>query len=202
MQEELKKEEEALKAYATTRSGLDAELTEARRRASLTEFERFMEDLNAKRTQEQTDYERKKLQLEEQVKQEETNLEREKVVYLAKRQIYIETQTKFQQFHDAYKKNLENMNLATQRTSMRCKEARAIANDLESDRVGKGGGGRRGHRRVRGSVRKPDGATHRLASIAKYHRKPWGRDGAERSGRASPCGSHHPSIATLLAGSQ
>jgi hypothetical protein len=115
LQEELKKEEEALKAYATTRSGLDAELTEARRRASLTEFERFMEDLNAKRTQEQTDYERKKLQLEEQVKQEETNLEREKVVYLAKRQIYIETQTKFQQFHDAYKKNLENMNLATQK---------------------------------------------------------------------------------------
>ncbi len=115
LQDELSKEEAALKAYAATRTGLDSEITEARRRSNLTEFERFMEDINAKRTAEQAEYERKKLQLEEQVKQEETNLEREKVVYLAKRQIYIETQTKFQQFHDAYKKNLENMNLATQK---------------------------------------------------------------------------------------
>lgn len=118
LQDELSKEEAALKAYAATRTGLDSEITEARRRSNLTEFERFMEDINAKRTAEQADYERKKLQLEEQVKQEETNLEREKVVYLAKRQVYIETQTKFQQFHDAYKKNLENMNLATQKLSL------------------------------------------------------------------------------------
>ena len=74
-----------------------------------------MEDLNLKRTEAQADHDKKKLQLEEQIAQEETNLEREKVVYLAKRQVYLETQTKFQQFHDAYKKNLENMNLATQK---------------------------------------------------------------------------------------
>lgn len=115
LQAELSQEEAALKAYAATRTGLDAEITEARRRANLTDFERFMEDLNAKRTEEQTDYERKKLQFEEEIKQQETNLEREKVVYLAKRQVYLETQTKFQQFHDSYKKNLENMNLATQK---------------------------------------------------------------------------------------
>lgn len=115
LQAELSKEEAALKAYITNRTGLEAELTEARRRASLTDFERFMEDLNAKRTEEQSDYERKKLQIEEEIKQQETNLEREKVVYLAKRQVYLETQTKFQQFHDSYKKNLENMNLATQK---------------------------------------------------------------------------------------
>lgn len=112
---ELAKEEEALKTYNATRVGLDTELTEARRRASLTDFQRYMEDLNLKRTEAQADHDKKKLQLEEQIAQEETNLEREKVVYLAKRQVYLETQTKFQQFHDAYKKNLENMNLATQK---------------------------------------------------------------------------------------
>lgn len=112
---ELAKEEEALKTYNATRVGLENELTEARRRASLTDFQRYMEDLNLKRTEAQADHDKKKLQLEKQIAQEETNLEREKVVYLAKRQVYLETQTKFQQFHDAYKKNLENMNLATQK---------------------------------------------------------------------------------------
>jgi exonuclease VII large subunit len=65
--------------------------------------------------QAQADHDQKKLQIEEEITQQETSLQRERVVYLAKRQVYVETQTKFQQFHDAYKKNLENMNLATQK---------------------------------------------------------------------------------------
>lgn len=101
--------------YAKGRQAIDAEITEARRRASLTDFQRYIEDLNAKRAEAQTDHDKKKLQLEEEITQQETSLQRERVVYLAKRQVYVETQTKFQQFHDAYKKNLENMNLATQK---------------------------------------------------------------------------------------
>lgn len=94
---------------------LDEQIVEARRRASLTDFQRYIEDLNAKRTEAEADHAKKKLQIEEEITQQETSLQRERVVYLAKRQVYIETQTKFQQFHDAYKKNLENMNLATQK---------------------------------------------------------------------------------------
>jgi tape measure domain-containing protein len=94
---------------------LDEQLVEARRRASLTDFQRYIEDLNAKRAEAQADHDQKKLQIEEEITQQETSLQRERVVYLAKRQVYVETQTKFQQFHDAYKKNLENMNLATQK---------------------------------------------------------------------------------------
>lgn len=115
LQAELTKEQDALKAYAETRKGLDAEVTEARRRANLTDFERFMEDLTIRRTEAQTDFDTKKAQIEEEIKQQETSLERERVVYLAKRQVYVETQNKFQQFHDSYKKNLENMNIATQK---------------------------------------------------------------------------------------
>lgn len=115
LKSQLAREEEALKAYNETRVGLEEELNEARRRASLTDFQRYMEDLGARRSLAEAEHEKKKAQLEEQIMQEETNLQRERVVYLAKRQAYIDTQTKFQEFHDSYKKNLENMNLATQK---------------------------------------------------------------------------------------
>lgn len=101
--------------YAKGRQAIDTEITEARRRASLTDFQRYIEDLNAKRTEAQADFDKKKLQLEEEITQQQTNLQREKVIYDAKKAVYLETQTKFQQFHDSYKKNLENMNVATQK---------------------------------------------------------------------------------------
>lgn len=116
LKEQLAKEVAAYdEYYAKGTQAIDTEISEARRRASLTDFQRYIEDLNAKRTEAQIDHDAKKAQIEDEIAQQETTLEREKVVFLAKRQVYLETQTKFQEFHDAYKKNLENMNLATQK---------------------------------------------------------------------------------------
>lgn len=115
IKEELDKETAALTEYYSKRTGLEAEITEARRRASLTDFQRFIEDLNAKRAETDADYLKKKTQVEDDIRQQETNLERERVVFLAKKELYIGLQTQFQTFHDSYKKNLENMNAATQK---------------------------------------------------------------------------------------
>lgn len=109
LQAQLAQEEKAYNDYIATRTGLDAELTEARRRAGETEFQRFVEDINAKRTEEQTAYDARIAEIQQQVKEQQDALAQENTVYDAKKAMYAEVDAAFQAFHDDYLMNLSSM---------------------------------------------------------------------------------------------
>lgn len=116
LEEQLAKEKSAYEVYIAEREGLDAELSEARRRAGLTEFERFVEDINAKRTEEQNAYNARIAEIQQQVVEQQNALALENAVYEAKKAMYAEVDAAFQAFHDKYLTNLEEMGSYTAET--------------------------------------------------------------------------------------
>lgn len=109
LQAQLAQEEAAYGAYIETRTGLDAELAEARRRASETQFQRDIEDINAKRAEEQSAYDAKIAEIQGEVLAEQAALAEEQTVYEAKKAMYAEVDAAFQAFHDSYLGNMEGM---------------------------------------------------------------------------------------------
>lgn len=71
--DEIKERERILKENAELQKQLDTEIVEARRRASLSDIERSIEDYIAKKAQIQIEYEEKKLALENEIALEEEN---------------------------------------------------------------------------------------------------------------------------------
>ncbi len=136
LQSELSKEEQALRLYSEKRKGLDAELAEARRRANLTEFERFVEDVNAKRIEAQKEYDEKVGRLKQEIVEQEASRAAEQLVYEAKRAQYLETQESFKKFHDNYLSSLDSMNKATKSTvdqmNQKLQQLNAIVSQIES----------------------------------------------------------------------
>ena len=116
LEAQLASETAAYQAYITERTGLDAELTEARRRASLTDFERFIEDINLKRAEEQTAYDAKLAEIQGEVLAQQTALAEENTVYEAKKAMYAAVDAAFQEFHDNYLANLSSMGAYTAST--------------------------------------------------------------------------------------
>ncbi len=116
IQSELNKEQAALQNYYATRKGLEAEIAEARRRASETEFERFLEDLTKKRAEAQADFQQKSDQIKSEIAEQEAAKAAEELIYEAKRKQYLKTQEQFTLFHDSYVGKLTNMKKVTQET--------------------------------------------------------------------------------------
>lgn len=116
LEDRLKKEQAAYEVYIKEREGLEVELGEARRRASLTDFERFVEDINAKRAEEQTAYNARIGEIQQQVVEQQNALALEQAVYEAKKAMYAEVDAAFQAFHDQYLNNLTDMGDYTKET--------------------------------------------------------------------------------------
>ncbi|OGC59243.1 hypothetical protein A2245_03530 [candidate division WWE3 bacterium RIFOXYA2_FULL_43_12] len=116
LEAQLAKETAAYSAYIAIRTGLDAEMTEARRRASLTDFERFIEDLNTKRTEEQAAYDERIALLQSELVEQQIALDAENLIYEQKKAMYAEVDLAFQVFHDNYLANLESMKTYTEET--------------------------------------------------------------------------------------
>lgn len=116
LESQLAKEKTAYETYIEERKGLDDELTEARRRASLTEFERFVEDINAKRTEEQAAFDARVAEIQMEVTEQQNALALENAVYEAKKAMYAEVDAAFQTFHDSYLANLGEMGSYTSET--------------------------------------------------------------------------------------
>jgi TP901 family phage tail tape measure protein len=114
--DQIAKEEKALREFMENTKGLDDEIAEARRRASLTEFERFVEDIEKKRDISTEEFERKKSQLEEGLAQEDANLEAEEVIYQQKRGMYLETLSTFESMVDGIGTGLATMRSNTEMT--------------------------------------------------------------------------------------
>ena len=109
LQAQLDKEKAAYDVYISERQGLETELSEARRRSQLTEFERFVEDINAKRTEEQAAYDAKLALIAGETLAQQTALAEENLVYETKKAMYAEVDAAFQAFHDKYLANMGDM---------------------------------------------------------------------------------------------
>lgn len=116
LEAQLAAEQAAYDRYVAKREGLETELTEARRRASLTDFERFIEDINARRTEAEADHAKKVAQIKAEIDEQEAALVREQAVFEAKRAQYLETQQAFGAFHADYVARLGDMKAQTQET--------------------------------------------------------------------------------------
>lgn len=116
LESQLAQETAAYETYIAERTGLDEELAEARRRAGLTEFERFVEDINAKRAEEQAAYDARIAEIQQQVTEQQNALALEQAVYEAKKAMYAEVDAAFQTFHDSYLANLGDMGAYTTET--------------------------------------------------------------------------------------
>jgi len=113
LEAQIARETAAYQEYIDERKGLDAELTEARRRAALTDFERSIEDINDKRAEEQAAYDARIVEIQGEVLAQQDALAEEQVVYEAKMAMYAEVDAAFQAFHDSYLANLESMGAYT-----------------------------------------------------------------------------------------
>lgn len=91
------------------------ELSEAQRRASLTDLQRFVEDQNTKKTELQAAHEEKLQQLDDEMVKLQEQADKEVSIYNIKRQDYEQTKIAMQSFHDAYISNLQNMATVTQK---------------------------------------------------------------------------------------
>lgn len=136
VQAELKAEEDAYRQYISSRTGLEEELAEARRRQDLTSFERFVEDITLRREAEQTEFELKKTQIEEEISSQEAVRERENAIYEAKKSQYEAVQAQFQLFHDSYVSNLVAMESQTaqsvQNMAAQLEELKNIIEEINS----------------------------------------------------------------------
>lgn len=136
LNEQLTKEEAAYNDYISRRKGLDAELTEARRRDSLTDFERFIEDTTAKRATMEADHKQKLDLLQAELTEQQNQAAQEQIIYETKRAQYLETQTAFAQFHDQYLLKLTSMKTGTQKMvdemNLKLKEMIGVIAQIES----------------------------------------------------------------------
>lgn len=138
IQAELDKRKAVLEKYLQERQGLEAELQEARRRAELTDFERFVEDINARRTAEDEKHAAKIAQMEAEIAKLEEQAENEQIQYELMRDAYIKTLEEFGKFHDGYVTALQDMEKQTDEsvTAMRKKleEIIALVKAIESEK--------------------------------------------------------------------
>lgn len=136
LEDQLTKEQAAYDAYSARIKEIDTDVTEARRRANETEFQRYIEDLNTKRTEVEADYNKKKEQINAEIVEQEAAQQRENVVYEGKRKQYADTQKAFQDFHDKQLANLTSMKNATQKAvddmNAKLKQMISILNQIES----------------------------------------------------------------------
>ena len=88
LMEQLTREKLALESFMKTHKDLDDEIKEAQRRSRLTDFERFVEDVEAKKVIKSKEFEEQKLLLEKQVKEQESAMEKERKIFDEKRKLY------------------------------------------------------------------------------------------------------------------
>lgn len=133
---DIQKREEALERVKEKELVTQDEINEAKRRASLTDLERFIEDQEAKSEVLDADFLKRQEQLDAEMSKLEEQAERETTLFNIKRQDYELTKQSMQQFHDSYISNLNEMETVTkaQVTSMRNQlvQLRQIISEIQS----------------------------------------------------------------------
>ena len=119
---QLKKEEEALRNFSEQAKGFEEEITEARRRAGLTDFERFIEDQNAKKEELTKNFNEKAAQIEAELQMQEEQLVEEKRIFEEKGGVV-------EKFKEVYKRAMTNVENKTRSTT---EAVQQHLSDLES----------------------------------------------------------------------
>lgn len=139
LQAELDQRKNVLQKYLEERTGLEAELDEARRRAQLSDFERFVEDTNARRSMEEDKHNEKVAQIEAEILKLQEQAENEQIQYELMRDAYVKTLEEFNAFHDGYVAALVAMENQTEESvnAMRKKleEIVALVKAIESEKA-------------------------------------------------------------------
>lgn len=136
MRNELAERKRIFTEYMAGRADMTEEMDEARRRASLSDFQRFVEDINNRRAEEEAAHQTKVAELNAEIEAQRQALAEEEVIYQAKRQQYIDTQAAFGEFHDRYLAMMEDMEAQTQesvdRMNAKLEEMQRILSSIES----------------------------------------------------------------------
>lgn len=136
MRKNLKAEEEALKEFLATQEGLDDEIAEARRRKALTEFERFVEDIELKRVAETEEFERKKEQINEELASQQSALEKEKAIYEEKKTAYMQVLDTFEVMVDGVESGnsqmLKNTQMTVDQMKLKLNELKRTLSEIKS----------------------------------------------------------------------
>lgn len=114
LNERLQKEQAALDKFKNDRTDLADEIAEAQRKANLTEFERFIEDLNKRREEEDKNFQTKKEQIQSEIQALEDQRNREAEIYQSKREEYLKTLDTFDEFKNGYIDGLIGMEAKTE----------------------------------------------------------------------------------------
>lgn len=126
--ERLKREEEALQAFMGEGGEKYAgEIEEARRRASLTDFERFMEDVEKRKTAMQEEFEKKKELLEKELDEKRAMLEAEHGIYEARKAIFEETIVAHDKLVTDYSEGVDKMKAKLDELVAKQKQASSYA---------------------------------------------------------------------------
>lgn len=92
---ELAKEKAALQDFLRDSVGFEEELTEARRRASLTDFDRFIEDTNAKRIESRKEFDERTEGINQEIANKQKELAEKKAIFEAEKSEFKKLVTTF-----------------------------------------------------------------------------------------------------------
>jgi len=92
------------------------EVSEARRRASITDFERFQEDAEKRRQTITEDFQNKKEEIEADIELQKTALEEEQQIFELKREEYQRTADKVEEMRDTFVRAMGNIETRTKTT--------------------------------------------------------------------------------------
>lgn len=114
IKDKYQKESEVLKTFLTDNKQYEDEIAEAKRRNSLTDFERFMEDAELKREEIKKQYEEKKKQLDDEILLLQDQRAKEQKLYSEKMAQYAETAKSFRRMQIIINGGMDSMALNAQ----------------------------------------------------------------------------------------
>ena len=114
LQSQYDKEFAALQAFLNNSKGYEDEIAEARRRANLTDFERFIEDTNARKQALTEEYNNKLALLEAEKTSLQDQRDKENVIYQQKMVQFAQVQSSFKQMQNTFVTGLSTMQTAAQ----------------------------------------------------------------------------------------
>lgn len=105
----LNQEKFALKDFMGEQVGFEDEISEARRRNRLTDFERFIEDIELRREARITEFEEKKSDIEKEIEAKEAALEKEREIFQGRRDEFEKTRISFNGMAIDFDRGMVNM---------------------------------------------------------------------------------------------
>lgn len=109
LEKDLERQQQVLSDFLSQNTGLDDEINAVKERNRLTDFERFVADIEAKRQQAQAEYQEKKERIEQEISDQRAAQDEEARIYAKKREEYEKTGNAMDRLKDRLLGNLDAM---------------------------------------------------------------------------------------------